>query len=398
MSYPTEELHRVAEAVERLGSQNKAAKELGLSRRALQRRLYAYRESNTEFLDTQAQDNGFDPDQVNHYWVKTKQGSFHVKKDTEVDYNQLRESFLRDAAEYAPKYHVDKHINVKNDNEKNLIVLDIADLHINKLALREETGQEYNIDIATSRMREGINKLIGKAIPHGIDKIAFIIGNDILNSDTTTGTTTGGTAQNNETVWWKAFKIAKMAYVSAIEELANYATVHIIFNPSNHDYVSGFMLADSISSWFRNHPNVVTEDGSMSIAHRKYIQYGDNLIGFTHADFGKEADLPNLMQYEAREVWGRTKFAYWYTHHRHIKDRKIYGKKNYRIEKDHLGVTIMNAGKGLDPSSGVFVEIVRSPSSADAWHSRSGYLGSAAVECFIHHESDGQVARFTHYF
>src|SRR5215217_6666826 len=91
MGYPTEELSAVAEAVERLGSQKKAAKELGLSRRALQRRLYAYRDSSSEFLESQAHEHGFDSEKVNHYWVKTKEGSFHVKKDTEIDYNQLRE-------------------------------------------------------------------------------------------------------------------------------------------------------------------------------------------------------------------------------------------------------------------------------------------------------------------
>src|SRR5215217_2112400 len=111
MGYPTEELSAVAEAVERLGSQKKAAKELGLSRRALQRRLYAYRDSSAEFLEIQADEHGFDPEQVNHYWVKTKEGSFHVKKDSEIDYNQLREDFLSEAANYAPKYHVDPFQN-----------------------------------------------------------------------------------------------------------------------------------------------------------------------------------------------------------------------------------------------------------------------------------------------
>lgn len=397
MGYPTEELSAVAEAVERLGSQKKAARELGLSRRALQRRLYEYRKTSDSFLESQAETTGFDAEKVNHYWVKTKEGSFHVKKDTEIDYNQLREDFLNEAAEYAPKYKDLPAFN-KEQNSKNLLVIDIADIHFGKLSLSEETGQEYNLDIAADRVREGVMKLAYKANAHGIDRIVFVLGNDALHIDNPFRKTTAGTPQDTDGMWWSAYKVAKKCYIAAIEELAKFAPVHLVFNPSNHDYQSGWMLADSVSSWFTNHPNVECKDGSLSIAHRKYIQYGDNLLGFTHGDGAKESDLPNLMQYEARQVWGQTKFAYWHCHHLHVKDRKAYGKQNYRIEKDHIGVTVLNSGRERDPTNSVFVEIVRSPSSADPWHNRNGYLGAAAVECFMYHETNGQVARFTHYF
>ena len=396
MAYSTEELSAVAEAVERLGSQKKAARELGLSRRALQRRLYEFRKQDT-FLDNQAEEIGFDAEQVNHYWIKTDKGSFHVRKDTNVDYNELRNKFLEEAADYAPKY-LDLPAFDKTITEKNLLVIDIADIHFGKLALSQETGQEYNLDIASARMREGVMRLAYKANGHGIDRIVFVLGNDALHIDSPFRKTTAGTAQDTDGQWWSAYNVAKTCYIAAIEELAKFAPVHLVFNPSNHDYMSGYMLADSVGSWFSKHPNVNVTDGSMSIAHRKYMQYGVNLLGFTHGDGAKENNLPNLMQYEARAVWGKTRFAYWHCHHLHVKDRKFYGKENFRIEKDHVGVTVINAGKGADAANGVFVEIVRSPSSADAWHDRNGYTGNAAVECFLYHETDGQVARFTHYF
>lgn len=397
MGYPLEELSAVAEAVERLGSQKKAARELGLSRRALQRRLYEFRKGTDSFLENQAESVGFDAEQVNHYWVKTEAGSFHVRKDTEIDYNQLREDFLNEAADYAPRYK-DLPAFDKAVTEKNLLVIDIADIHFGKLSLTEETGQEYNLDIAAERVRAGVMELAYKANVHGIDRIVFVLGNDALHIDNPFRKTTAGTPQDTSGQWWSAYKVAKNCYIAAIEELAKFAPVHLVFNPSNHDYQSGWMLADSVSSWFTNHPNVENKDGSLSIAHRKYVQYGDNLLGFTHGDGAKESDLPSLMQYEARLAWGQTKFAYWHCHHLHVKDRKTYGKQNYRIEKDHIGVTVLNSGKERDPTNSVYVEIVRSPSSADAWHSRNGYLGSAAVECFLYHETKGQVARFTHYF
>jgi hypothetical protein len=65
--------------------------------------------------------------------------------------------------------------------------------------------------------------------------------------------------------------------------------MYISFNPSNHDYQSGFFLADVISSWFRNNKNITFD---CSIAHRKYFAYGTSLIGTTHGDGAKANDLP----------------------------------------------------------------------------------------------------------
>lgn len=404
MSYTHEELSKVAEAVERLGSQRKAAAELGLSRRALQRRLYAF---NNEFhdddnlVDREAAEVGFDASSVNHYWVKTDKGSYHVKNDVPINYNELRERFLEDAANYAVSYPAnDYEPYLSALKDKHLLIIDIADAHFGKLAVKEETGGDYNLDIAAARMREGVKSLTLKAEAHGVEKIVFVLGNDILHIDTPFRKTTSGTPQDTDGQFWQAFQLAKRCYIAAIEELAAVAPVHLVFNPSNHDYASGWMLADSVSSWFSKHPNVYTQDGSLSISHRKYIQYGSNLIGFTHGDGAKETDLPSLMQYEARSAWGNSRYAYWYTHHLHVKDRKAYGthKHNFRIERDHIGVTVLHAGNQIDPENNVFVEIVRSPSEADGWHDRNGYKGNAAIECFMHHVDRGQVARFTHYF
>lgn len=392
MSFSLEELNKVVETVDRLGSQRKAAKELGITRRSLQRRLYAY---NNRFLNEHSNELGFDKDKVTGYWVKSKTGSFYVKNDTPIDYNELREQFIKDSKEYAPKYKKNEKREV---NEKHLLVIDIADIHFGKLSLIEETGHNYNLEIAESRMTEGINKLLQKAEGHGIDRIVFILGNDFLHRDNAFNTTTAGTYQDADGMWWQAFNVAKRSYISAIERLAEIAPVHLVFCPSNHDYVSGFMLSDTICSWFSNHPNVITKDGSLSISHRKYIQYGSNLIGFTHGDGAKEHDLSSLMQFEARANWGVTRFGYWYLHHYHIKNRKIYGKTKIVKEVDHVGVTIIETGKQNEPDNSIYVEVVRSPSAADGWHNRNGYIGNAAVECFLHHIDEGQVARFTHYF
>ena len=72
----------------------------------------------------------------------------------------------------------------------------------------------------------------------------------------------------------------------------------VVHSMSNHDYQSGFHLAHSLKSWFRNTKDVTFD---ISVAHRKYYKYGSNLIGLEHGDGAKMDKLPMLMANENRK-------------------------------------------------------------------------------------------------
>ena len=249
------------------------------------------------------------------------------------------------------------------------MVIDPADIHIGKLVEAFETGEEYNCQVAVKRVREGVQGIINKAKGFNIDKILFIGGNDILHVDTPNRTTTGGTPQDTDGNWYSNFLTAKKLYVEILEMLLPIADVHFTFNPSNHDYMSGFFLADVIQTWFKDSKNITFD---CSIAHRKGFLYGKNLIGTTHGDGAKQQDLPLLMAAEFPMQWSQSKHRYVYTHHIH-----------HKSSKDYIGIT---------------VESLRSPSGTDSWHHKKGYLSIKALEGFIHHKEFGQVARLTHIF
>jgi hypothetical protein len=231
-------------------------------------------------------------------------------------------------------------------------------------------GEAYNNQIAVQRVKEGVQGLLDKSQGFNIDKVLFIIGNDILHIDSPKRQTTAGTPQDTDGMWYDNFLLAKQLYVEVIEMLLPLADVHVQYDPSNHDYTNGFFLADTLKTWFRLNPNVTF---NTSIAHRKYFTYGTNLIGTTHGDGAKEADLPLLMAQEASKDWGNCPHRYIYTHHIHHKKSRDYGS--------------------------VCVESLRSPSGTDSWHHRNGYQFSPkAVEAFIHHPVHGQICRITHLF
>lgn len=317
-------------------------------------------------LSELSKQRGFDMSAVKLYWDKTDEYSVLIRPEV-VALRDITSELIDEMKAYAPKYPKIDRIPVE---DPHCLVVDPADIHVGKLASSFETGEDYNSEIAVQRAMEGVAGIIQKSAGFNIDRIVLVIGNDILHIDTPKRTTTSGTPQDTDGMWYDNFLKAKKLYVDIIEILMQIADVHIMYNPSNHDYAHGFFLADVIKTWFKDSKNITFDT---SIAHRKYVKYGTNLIGTSHGDGAKQDALPLLMANEASEYWAKTKYRYMYTHHVHHKSSKEY--------------------------PGVTVETLRSPSATDSWHHRNGYQhASKAVEAYLHHPEHGQIARFSHFF
>ena len=309
-------------------------------------------------------------------WIKTKNKDGlnysvlaknpHFVDEKSVDYKMLQTEIIKELQNYIPKYPTIKRTISEN---KRLFIFDPADIHIGKLCSAFEVGESYNNQIAVQRVLKGCKGILNEIDTNSIDKILFVIGNDILHIDNAKRTTTSGTPQDTDGMWHTNFLIAKSLYVDIIEILMQVADVHIVYNTSNHDYTNGFFLAQVIETHFRECKNVTFDT---TIAHRKYFVYGKNLIGTTHGDGAKVQDLPLLMAHESKE-WSSCKHKYIYTHHLH-----------HKVSKDYMSVC---------------VETLRSPSGTDSWHHRQGYQHAPkAVEGYIHDKEHGQIMRITHIF
>ena len=298
--------------------------------------------------------------------------SIVTKQEYGLDEEQILDKIKSLIEDYSPTY---KKIDRDFEND-HLLVINPADIHIGKYAKELETGNGYDCETAVERVLEGIQGLLEKSAGFGIEKVLFCIGNDILHIDNVYNQTTAGTRQDVDGKWWEHFEIALMLYVKCIEMLRQIAPVDVLHSMSNHDYQSGFHLAHALKSWFRKDDDI---NFDISVAHRKYYQYGSNLIGLEHGDGAKMVNLPLLMAQEQPKMWAETKYRYFYLHHLHHKV-----KHKWLDAKDYVGVT---------------VEYLRSPSGTDSWHSRKGFTGvPKAVEGFLHEKNSGQVARITHYF
>jgi hypothetical protein len=326
-----------------------------------------YRMNDHEALEKECEAIGIPVEDVKNYWHKGEHFSINVRNDQTNTMQDVLNGIIANMDNHSPSYEVIKR---KTITDPHLLVVDPADVHIGKLCSAFETGESYDNQIAVNRVKDGVQGILDKVQGFNIDKILYIVGNDKLHVDTPKNTTTAGTHQDTTGMWYDNYMIGFQLDVDIIESLRLIAPVHVQYDPSNHDYTNGFFLAQALSSWFRNCEDVTF---NVSIAHRKYFTYGQNLIGTTHGDGAKTADLPLLMAQEASEHWHNCKHRYVYIHHIHHKMSKDYGS--------------------------VCVESLRSPSGTDSWHSRNGYAHSPkAIEGFLHHPEHGQIARITNLF
>tara|TARA_B110000977_G_scaffold66721_1_gene90697 strand:- start:9563 stop:10756 length:1194 start_codon:yes stop_codon:yes gene_type:complete len=321
------------------------------------------RDENPSLFD-ECNSIGIDASTVKHAWYKGKHWSINFRPD-EIgpSFDDMYQDHIKSIEEHTFDY---KKIVRDKIKDPHLLVIDPADVHIGKYANKFGTGQDYNTEIAVSRVMEGIDKILQYSSSFEIDKILFVGGNDILHTDNNRRQTTKGTPQDTENMWYDNYRAAKNLYIACLEKLIKVADVHYVFNPSNHDFMSGFFLSDMIESWFRDCENITFD---VDLTDRKYFLYGKNLIGTSHGDGAKQQNLGSLMSVEAKDKWAQARHTYFYVHHIH-----------HKTSKDYINVT---------------VESMRSPSSSDYWHHKMGYKSPEGVEGFLHHPENGQVARFS---
>jgi len=248
----------------------------------------------------------------------------------------------------------------------------IADHHFAKLAWDMETGESYDIKIAKSYYINAVRDLLARASHLNINKILMPIGNDLFNFDGIRNETTAGTPQDSDSRWTKVFRVVSETLTEVIDICREVADVDVIVVPGNHDRASCFYLGEFLSAWYRSDKNVnVNNDPTL----RKYYAYGKTLIGLSHGNEEKHANLPLLMAREAKELWGQCDFYEYQIGHWHRKK-----------------MTEFISG---DTYNGVQVRVLPSLTGTDAWHYSKGYVkGIKSAIGIVYDKTEGCIAEF----
>jgi hypothetical protein len=242
-----------------------------------------------------------------------------------------------------------------------LLEISPADLHVGKLAWHEETGENYDSAIASSRFRAALGDILRRASVYHIEQIVVVVGNDLSHVDNANNETTSGTRQDADSRWLRNLRIARKLMSEALRQCAQIAPTVAKIVPGNHDRQTALAIGEILAAEFADHPRVEVDN---SAALRKYLHYGVSLIGWTHGSDERHADLPLIMAREVPHLWAQAKMFEWHVGHLH-KSREV----RY------------TAG---DEWNGVRVRILPSLCGTDAWHAMKGYVkGRRAMEAYL---------------
>lgn len=245
-------------------------------------------------------------------------------KDSEVPLFKIEEFFDKLDRDYSlPK--IKERKNYLQGNK--LLLINIADLHMNLQASMLTTRNEYNCDIAEKLFFYVIEDILARTKDYKFNEIVFTVGGDMLNADGLTGTTTKGTPQDNDIHYYDAYERCCSMVIKAIDILKQRARVNVVYIPANHDEMTGFKLAKYIDAWFR-HDEVVSVD-YLPLA-RKYVQFGKTLLCFAHDANVKK--LPMLIADEAREYWSKVDTTEVFLQHLHT-ENILMEEYNMRIQR-----------------------------------------------------------------
>jgi hypothetical protein len=262
---------------------------------------------------------------------------------------------------------------VKSSIDSCLCEVDLFDPHIGKLAWGMESGEDYDIKIASERYTRALEEIIDRSAPFKKERFLLPLTGDFFNVNSSTAATFAGTPQSEDSRWKKTFRTGWNLLKDSIETLSQIAPVTVIVVVGNHDTESLFYAGEVLSGVFANNKNI-TIDNSPKV--RKYYRYGVNLTGFTHGSDEKLEQLPMIMANEAKSDYAETLYREFHVGHFH-------SKREYRFlsTKEDRGVT---------------VRVIRSLSSVDEWHYKKGYIGAIKTgEAFITHKTEGLIANLS---
>lgn len=256
-----------------------------------------------------------------------------------------------------------------------MLEMAIFDLHLGKKADVLETGEHYDLQTACDLYDTAVDTLLARAAGYPIGMVLLPVGNDFFNSDTMIGSTTKGTPQHEDARWQRTFVTGSSLVIGVVNRIRDRGLkVKLVMVPGNHCFQNNFFLGQVLEATFADCPDVEIDN---TFPPRKYVQFHDCAVMYSHGNEEKEAILPMLFAQEQPNIWAATKFRE--VHLAHIHHKKEF---KYRTMGENIGLT---------------VRYMRSLSAADAWHYAKGYVGShRSAEGFVWAKGEGVVAHLTY--
>lgn len=368
----TERQRQYLEATIETGSHTKAAKKLGISRRAVDRGI--------KLVEAKAASVGVAPHRdLTHQTAEgfeAKRISTAYKDDGSVALQWViqepQKRDIRQKIEALLEGLTDDLSGVKDPVKAPKIVDSdycamylIGDHHFGMLADSETKLDDADWDV----------KIATKVLGNAVDRLAQRVGNahtgvlvnvgDFFHADSSANTTTAGTPVDVDTRIGKTFKLAGRLFQLIIDKMLEVHQEVVVINVrGNHDSDMACHLSSCLELLYDREPRVDVLQNYSKFLH---WEWENNLFVYHHGDRIKHEQILQAVITNLDEEWSQCKNRYCHLGHIHHHMSREVGSMQF----SHWG----------------------SLTATDQWHSDSGYGAERSMTAIVYHKQYGEDSR-----
>lgn len=251
-----------------------------------------------------------------------------------------------------------------NDNLLNTYV--VTDFHLGLMAWHEESGEDYDMQIAESLLMKWFEAAIDQS-PNASTGLLANIG-DFLHWDGLEAVTPAHRhILDADTRLQKVIRVAIRCIKKIVRMmLEKHDHVHMLMCDANHDEASEAWMRELFASHYEDEPRV-TVDNSGSTFY--CYEHGKVSLFYHHGHKKKMANIDDVFAAKFRDVYGRTKYSYAHMGHLH---QQAVRESNLMVIEQH-----------------------RTLAAKDAYAAQHGYLSGRDAKVITYHKDFGEVSRLT---
>jgi len=361
----TPEQKAAVDAMNSYGSQRKAAESLGISRGALRSRIEGakkYQDADPAVKGAMSEVGMQDAGVLHSGWIKTDGASLYFqmpKGEGSVDDTAERIKEALEGVKPIPAISAPE-----NTDDDLLTLLPIPDAHLGMYAWGEETDEDYDSNIARDRILNGIAQCLAST-PNAGEAVIVAMGDLLHANDQTNQTPQSKHQLDVDTRHFRNMDIAISTLAASVEAaLGKYQKVSVVVQPGNHDQSAYMGVLFALSERYRENPRVSVQRKPGEFFVR---QFGKCLIASHHGDKAKAERLVMYLADRWAEVWGKTKYRFLFTGHKHHHQSQDIG--------------------------GVLWEQLRAITAKDAYATAHAYSARAEMQAITYHRDRGEISR-----
>lgn len=288
-------------------------------------------------------------------WVKTD-------KKAEDQFKVMRE-MIEALKEGLPK-ESPCALSVSRTDSDLMAIYPLGDPHIGLLSWGEETGMDWDINIATEMYNKAFSSLVDST-PAAKEAVIVNLG-DYYHADNVAGRTErSGHDLDVDGRFPKMVRAGIRIMLNMIKvALEKHEVVKVINATGNHDDTMSMALSAFLAEMFADSDRVIIESSPTPF---HYFTFGNSLYGVHHGHSTKSASLPLVMATDKPDLWGAARFRHWLTGHIHHDTLKEY--------------------------SGCVVETFRTLAAKDAYATWHGYRSGQDMKSLVVHKDYGEIGR-----